>query len=221
MQQIRKTLMICRKCRDHFQVWGSMLDERLGLLDKDPHVNPNWAKGGDRRSENAKKLALNTKKQAEQLASAENPSRGTPNSERSFFIGDDNDNEDDDIDIHIDRYDPEPNEAPEDARIGLEDPDDEEHRYRNDENEEDDNAEVDDHDSDGPNEHQDQPMEEPSTILINNNIDASFLRGKIIVLPVIDGDTEVPICTLCKQPSFEGEIVTNLLENRLRNFFHI
>lgn len=205
--------MICRRCRDYFQVWGSKLDERLGLPDKNPDINPNWARGGDRRSSHAKPLALNTKKQAEQLVSSGNSSLATPNSERSFIIGDEIG--DDDV-INIDRYDPEPNEAPEDARIGLEDPEDEQQRYQDDGNDEEDNSGDDRSNS----EDQDHSVEEPSSILINNNIDASFLRGKILVLKVIDGDTEVPICALCKQPSFEGEIITNVLENRLRNSFH-
>lgn len=219
MRKIRQNLMICRRCRDYFQVWGSKLDERLGLLDKNPNINPNWARGGDRRSVNAKPLALNTRKQAEQLVSSEaTSSRATSNSQRSFIIGDEIG--DNDV-INFDRYNPEPNEAPEDARIGLEDPEDEQQRYQDDGNDEDDeNDENDTGDDHSNSEDRDHTVDEPSSILINNNIDASFLRGKILVLKVIDGDSEVPICALCKQPSFEGEIITNLLENRLRNSFH-
>ena len=187
-------MMICLRCRNFFKVWASQLDERIGLINKDPQQNPNWQRGGDRRSRNAKPLALNTKKQAERLSEA-------ANSEHSFEVGERIDN-DEFIQINRTRENS-PMEAPEDDVQGLEDPLNEQLSY----------------DTDDDDEEVQNPTEEPSTeveSIIINNIDSSFMRGKILLLPVSDGATEVPLCALCHQVAIDGEIVTNLLENRLR-----
>ena len=190
-------MMICLKCRNFFKVWASQLDERIGLVNKNPQENPNWSRGGDRKSRNPKPLALNTKRQAERLSEA-------ANSEQSFEIGQ---NLDDDDFIHINRTrENSPMEAPEDDMQGLEDPLNEQLSYDTDEAN-DDEEEI------------HNPSEEVSTeveSIIINNIDSSFMKGKILLLPVSDGDVEVPLCALCHQVAIDGEIVTNLLENRLR-----
>ena len=222
MKALRNVMKICRRCRDFFSVWGSKLDERLGLLDKNTTLNPNWSRGGDRRSINAKPIALKTKKQAEQLRSPTNSPRGSSISERSFHIPDENYEDDS---IQINHYEPEANEAPEDAQIGLEDPYDANDNHDVGDEDDGDDSDQDDQNLDrndpadpNPGERNDEDIpEEPSTIYVNNSVDASFLKGKLLVLKVTDGDKEVPQCALCHQLAFEGEIITNILEHRLRH----
>ena len=47
-------------------------------------------------------------------------------------------------------------------------------------------------------------------------MDDSFMNGKILLLPVQDGDVEVPLCCLCIQPALLGEPLTSHLEFKLR-----
>ena len=59
----------------------------------------------------------------------------------------------------------------------------------------------------------DQPETES---IVVDMLDDSFIRGKVLLLPVMTGDCEVPQCCLCHAPTFEGEQLSNHLEFKLR-----
>ena len=214
-------------------------------------LNPNLEKGGDRKSENRKPLALRTKKQAEglemQISPPNSPGRvaaeyheSEPASPVSFFVPD-NEN--------IDPFNQEL-EDPLDYPDGLEDPLDEELAYQNsvengedDDNDDDNNGDIDGNSADGNDgDYGNAPgvgdvhnvgdtmdteeiqnygtsresMEENESIVLNM-ADSSFLKGRILLLNVEDGDCEAPCCCLCHQIAMDGEDLTFLLENKLRN----
>lgn len=178
-------------------------------------MNPNWSAGGDRRSVRKKPLALNTKTQPDMLNMADAPEPPAPLSQDSFHIG----NADE-------LNDPTENDGPEDpidAPEGLEDPLDEELAYQEaengDDNDDSDEDEIDDESMDteeirnstrGP-----ESIDTAESIVLN--MSTSFLKGRVLLLPVEDGETEIPLCCLCHQIAEPGEDMTNLLENRLRN----
>lgn len=228
---LRGNLQICFKCRNFFGVWWTAMDERVGLQSRNPDLNPNFNHGGgDRKSERRIPNALHFKTARPGLNLSENVPAG-PNQ-----IEDEN--------VHNENID-DPAErsfeiGPEDENVGLEDPFDfndanDEGDHFND-NESDGNNEEDDYDSDGDNsmgeagsnpnndgdDNNDGGNDNNESIEIESIgsplvMDSAFMNGKILLLPVTDGNDESALCAICHQLAGENaEIITVLLENRLR-----
>ena len=68
-----------------------------------------------------------------------------------------------------------------------------------------------------PNSTRDSLNEHESVVL--DMADSNLLRGRILLLNVEDGELEAPCCCLCHQIAIDGEDLTFLLENKLRNSF--
>ena len=138
-----------------------------------------------------------------------------PSSQDSFHIGNaDEFNDPNENEGHVD-----PIDAPE----GLEDPLDEELAYQQAENG-DNNDDSDDNETDDESMDTEEirnstrgaeSIDTSESIVLN--MTSSFLKGKVLLLPVEDADTEIPLCCLCHQIAIQGEDLTSLLENRLRN----
>ena len=215
--------MICILCRNFFKVWPGV-DERLALETKNPLVNPNWSKGGNRsRKPNALLLKATTDElnpnQDEVHAGPEVIGDGDLVDDRPAVDRPDNEDVDDapeNVSFEI---------GNEDRVDGMEDSFDD---YNNDDDDDNDDDDYEDYNSDDDNDDDnddnngdnDENNDNPSTmesIAEPYVVDANFLKGKILLLPVTDGSVENACCAICHQLADENaEPITLLLENRLR-----
>lgn len=209
--------MICKFCRDFFKVWPGV-DERLALETKDPVVNPNWSLGG-RRSRKPNALLLKATpdvlnpNQDEVRADQEDIGDGDLVDDRPVVDRPD----DEDVQMDDARENVSFEIGNEDRVDGMEDPFDDYNDNDNDDDYEDYNSGDDNDDNNGDNDENDGNPSTIESIAEPFVVDANFLNGKILLLPVTDGSVENACCAICHQLADENaEPITLLLENRLR-----
>ena len=70
--------------------------------------------------------------------------------------------------------------------------------------------------SDDESDHSEEPNVAETESIEVVQMDDSFFRGKCLLLPVMSGDVDCPLCCLCRQPVDDGEVLTTHLEFKLR-----
>ena len=227
-RKLLKNLKICFKCRNYFRVWPSACDERI-LEESNPNFESKG--GGDRRSSHRIMNALNFKtrrgfdlsinevepepiavRDADQMEDAVDPS------ERSFHIGpEDEDGFQDPNDINVEEDGSHSDGNNSDDDNNDQEPYDSDDDSSSDAN--DDGNNQDGNNQDGNNQDGDNADNPPSIESIGEPLlmDSAFMNGKILFLPVTDGNQEPALCAICHQIADEdSETITALLENRLR-----
>ena len=232
-------MMICKQCRDEFLVWPYRHDERYARLSKDPNIRAQWSKGGDTNlTRRQTPSGLNMKEQPQQLQplpeqppspsapepqqlqplpeqppspSAPEPSSSVPNPPSQV----------DEAPSHAEgppSPTPEPSfqsaahSSPASSLSPQSTP-----SYSVGEGLEDDLEQSLADDENVPSDDDEPTVEEAETeSIVVDMVDDSFIKGKVLLLPVMSGDCEVPQCCLCHQPTFDGEQLTNHLEFKLR-----
>ena len=227
---LKSKLQICYHCRDHFDVWPHRHDERYAVLSKDPNIRHQWVTGGDTNfARRGKPSSIKMRNQAPQLqgssqdssssevsaaaqpssSAAQEPSSppapsSPPMAEAPVEA---------EAEAPAEAEPPAQAEAPDSPASysvfddeGLEDT--LEQMLADDENV------PSDDDSDNSEE---QNQGETESIIEVVQMNDSFFRGKCLLLPVISGDVDCPLCCLCHQPvDDDGEVLTTHLEFKLR-----
>ena len=223
-KRLRRHLQICFLCRNFFRVWPTAIDERIAADPRNLALNPNLnaSGGGDRRSANRIPNALHFKKPRPNLDLTE--TENDDPAERSFEIAPE-DNEiglEDPFDFNDGLRDAEADDMDNNSDGDISDGDifDENNldgNFFNDDNQDVDNGRASVFDDDHNQNVDDTEPDETESFAAPLNLESSFMNGKILFLPLTDGSLENALCALCHQIVDEdGEIITALLENRLR-----